>query len=231
MKRSLPLLLGLAAIGLAADQWTKHWATQRLRWQPPVELLGGIVHLTYTRNSGIAFGMFAGHGFPFYVFSVLAAVAVFVLFARHERLSVLRHVSLALILSGALGNLVDRVATGQVVDFILLSLGRFEFPFVFNVADTWVTVGVVLFAFAWSGDDAHAVHGAAIAAADAGAAAGGPAPAPSGAEAAGAAPSDTPEAWEGEPPHEQDAGADRSGDRRGPAGGPLAGEGADRPVA
>ena len=149
MKRSPGLLLGVAAACVALDQWTKHWASTVLAFSPSVHILDDLVRLTYTRNSGIAFGLFAGHSFPFYIFSIVAALAVCGLFLRHERLSLPRQLSLALILGGAVGNLIDRVATGEVVDFILLSWGHHEFP-VFNVADMAVTCGVLLFALAWT---------------------------------------------------------------------------------
>ena len=151
VKRSLPLFFGVAAAIVAFDQWSKHWATERLAYQEPIHLLGQFVTLTYTRNPGIAFGLFAGHRFPFYVFSIIASLAVTGLFLRHDRMSLARQLSLTFILGGAIGNLIDRVTTGQVVDFILLSWGRFEF-YVFNVADVFVTTGVALFAIAWTRD-------------------------------------------------------------------------------
>lgn len=153
MKRSPALLLGVAGAIVALDQWTKHWASATLALREPVHVVGDLVRLTYARNSGIAFSLLAGRGFPLYVFSIIAALAVFALFFRHERLALPRQLSLALILGGAVGNLIDRVSTGQVVDFILLSWGRHEFP-VFNVADMAVTCGVGIFALAWSRDDA-----------------------------------------------------------------------------
>ena len=151
MKRSLPLLFGTAAALVALDQWTKQWATANLAYHEPVRVVGDFVRLTYTRNPGIAFGLFAGHRFPFYVFSILASLAVIGLFLRHAHMSLARQLSLAFILGGAIGNLIDRVTTGLVVDFILLSWGRLEF-YVFNVADVAVTTGVALFAIAWTRD-------------------------------------------------------------------------------
>lgn len=155
MKRSPALLLGIATFAVVLDQWTKRLATEHLASAPPVRLLGELVQLTYTRNSGIAFGLLAGRKFPLYVFSIIAAFAVLALFLRHARLSLARHVSLALILGGAIGNLIDRVTTGEVVDFILLSWRGHEFP-VFNFADMAVTAGVAVFALAWSHDHDHA---------------------------------------------------------------------------
>ena len=151
MSRSPALLLGVAGASVALDQWSKHWAAVHLAAHEPVHIIGSLVTLTYTRNSGIAFGMFAGQNFPFYIFSIVAALAVFWLWSRHPRLDVPRQWSLALILGGAIGNLVDRVRVGEVTDFILLAWRGHEFP-VFNVADMCVTCGVILFALVWTHD-------------------------------------------------------------------------------
>lgn len=149
MKRSLSLLLAVAGLTFALDVWTKRWATASLAERDSLPVLGQLLRLTYTRNSGVAFGLGAGTNFPFYLFSLLAAVAILVLFLRGRVHGVVREVALALIFGGAVGNLVDRVTTGLVVDFIDVGLGRWRFP-VFNVADSAVTVGVALFALAWT---------------------------------------------------------------------------------
>ena len=151
MTRSPGLLLGVAGGSLILDQWSKYWAATHLAFREPVHVIGDLVTLTYTRNSGIAFGMFAGRSFPFYIFSIVASLAVLWLWARHPRLPWPRQWSLALILGGAVGNLVDRVRFGEVTDFILLAWRGHEFP-VFNVADMCVTFGVVLFALVWTHD-------------------------------------------------------------------------------
>lgn len=208
MSRSPALLLGVATASVALDQWSKQWATDHLAFREPVRVLGDLVSLTYTRNSGIAFGMFAGKNFPFYIFSIVAALAVFWLWARHPRLPLVRQWSLALILGGAVGNLVDRMRTGEVVDFILLAWKGHEFP-VFNVADICVTCGVILFALVWSHEE--------------------PAPATAGAPEPGAAASDAAAAPR-EDGNGSQAGDPGPGHGSGSTPGSLAGEGADRPL-
>jgi len=147
--RPLLLLVVIAGAVLGLDMWTKRWATAHLAYRQPVEVVGEFVRLTYTRNSGIAFGLGAGKRFPYYVFSIAAAVVILYLFARQRVHHLPRQVALALILGGALGNLVDRLKTGEVVDFIEIGWDRWHWP-VFNVADSAVTIGVVLFALVWS---------------------------------------------------------------------------------
>ncbi len=149
MRRSFTLLLGIAAAVLVLDQWTKHWAERVLAHRAPVNVIGEIVRLTYTRNSGVAFGLGAGLPFPYAIFSIAAVVAILVLFIRHREHPLARQLSLALILGGALGNLVDRVTSGEVVDFILIGWRQWYWP-VFNVADSAVSIGVVLFGITWA---------------------------------------------------------------------------------
>ena len=150
MRRSLPLLAALAVVVIALDRWTKHWAGTALPFGRPIQVVGDYLRLTYTRNSGVAFGIGRGTGFPYYLFSLIAIVAIVWMFMRgrtgHDPV---RRTALTLILSGAVGNLVDRVASGEVVDFIEVGIPQWHWP-IFNVADSAVTVGVLLFALAWS---------------------------------------------------------------------------------
>ena len=149
MRRSLPLLLTVAGAILALDRWTKIWASTHLPYNQPIPVLGEVLRLTYTRNSGVAFGIGQGTGFPYYVFSIVAVAAILWLFVRHPAHPFGRQLAFALILGGAIGNLIDRVVRGEVVDFIEIGVGRWYWP-VFNVADCAVSIGVILFALTWS---------------------------------------------------------------------------------
>jgi signal peptidase II len=144
VKRAAGLLIGVSGGILALDIWTKRWATATLANRDPVQLIGDYLRFTYTRNSGVAFGLGAGVPFPYYLFSIVAVVAILWMFASGRARGFWRQLALALILGGAVGNLIDRVTTGEVVDFIEMGWGRFRWP-VFNVADSAVTVGVILF--------------------------------------------------------------------------------------
>ena len=163
MKRSLGFLFVVAGAVLGLDLATKRLAVEHLAGRPPVEILGPLVRLTYTLNSGVAFGLGAGRRFPYYLFSIAAVVVILALVLRQRVHAGPRRLALALIMGGALGNLVDRLRSGLVVDFIEIGWGRWHWP-VFNVADSAVTIGVVMFALAWT---AHG-HDAAPQAADAG---------------------------------------------------------------
>jgi len=150
-----------AALVVVLDQFTKELASARLLLGEPLPLMGDLVRLTLVHNTGAAFGLFPGSRIPFIVISILAVGVVLYLFLRETYRSVLSRVLLGCILGGAIGNLMDRVRLGWVVDFIDVGVGTLRWP-VFNVADSAVTLGVIL--LAWNlarsravadGEDAH----------------------------------------------------------------------------
>ncbi len=131
------LSLGAVVLGVLADYFTKLIAVSRLKGEDPVPLIRGILRFSYVENPGAAWGMLANHRWVFMVFSVLAIAAIAVYLIRRDP-PILLCVSLSLILSGGIGNMIDRTFRGSVVDFIEFYL--FEFP-VFNVADCLVVIG------------------------------------------------------------------------------------------
>jgi signal peptidase II len=148
VRRTWLRLALVSGVVVVLDLWTKQWATRTLAFQQPVEILGPFLRFTYTRNSGVAFGLGAGLPLPYYLFSLAAVAAILYLFFKQRVQGPLRQLALALVMGGAIGNLVDRIRFGEVVDFIEIGYGRWHWP-VFNVADSAVTVGVILFAITW----------------------------------------------------------------------------------
>ncbi len=150
MKRSLAYMALVAAVVVALDRWTKHWAGVELALRPPLRLLGDYVRLHYARNSGVAFGIGHGTGFPYYVFSLIAiAVILWMFVSGRVGPGRGRRFALGLLLGGAIGNLVDRVAAGEVVDFIEVGVPQWHWP-IFNVADSAITIGILLLLVGWS---------------------------------------------------------------------------------
>ncbi|MEJ2859110.1 MULTISPECIES: signal peptidase II [unclassified Saccharothrix] len=143
-KRVLLLAL-IAPVVFALDLVTKVIAVQQLEGEPPIELMGGLVHLSFLRNSGAAFGM--AEGYTVILALIACGVVGFILWIARKLRSVGWAIGLGLVLGGALGNLADRIfrgpgpLRGHVVDFISVvePYGTF-FP-VFNVADSAICVG------------------------------------------------------------------------------------------
>jgi signal peptidase II len=146
MKRPGVLFALCASLVVALDQMTKAAASAGLLLGAPVSVLGDVLRLTLVHNTGAAFGLFPGSRLPFIVVSCLAIGVVLYLFTREAYRGVPQRVLLGCILGGAIGNLADRIRLGWVVDFIDVGLGSARWP-VFNVADSAVTVGVILLAW------------------------------------------------------------------------------------
>jgi signal peptidase II len=138
--------LGLALLVLALDQATKLWAAGTLDYGMPVTVLP-FFNLTLVHNTGAAFSFLAdAGGWQRIFFIVVSGVVSLVLAAwlwRLPRDARLLGIALALVLGGAVGNLVDRVAYGYVIDFLDFHAAGWHWP-AFNVADSAISCGVVL---------------------------------------------------------------------------------------
>ncbi|MGB3537296.1 MAG: signal peptidase II [Mesorhizobium sp.] len=145
MKRLLPYAL-LAIVAIALDQWIKYLVETRLELHQPVEILPFLA-LFRTYNTGIAFSMLDSIG-DIGLIAVSVCVVAFVLYlaARTEPSQVLARIGFALIVGGALGNVIDRATYGHVIDYILFHTPVWSFA-VFNLADAFITVGAVAVVF------------------------------------------------------------------------------------
>jgi signal peptidase II len=126
---------------LLADQITKFLALRYLHESGTIAVIPSVFHLTLVYNTGIAFGVFREH--PTLLLILITCSLVFLFFWGWHKpdLTPAQRLSMALILSGALGNWIDRVRFGAVIDFL-----DFRIWPVFNVADSAITIGVTLFA-------------------------------------------------------------------------------------
>lgn len=150
------LLLLLGGGVLLLDLITKWMVTGSMALGQSIPVVGDVVRLTYIRNPGAAFGLHLGeYSRPFFiVVTLLALVFLGWMYARSPSVELLRRSALALLLAGAVGNLVDRLRWSEgVVDFMDVGLGDLRWP-VFNVADSAITVGAILLAVAlWQQED------------------------------------------------------------------------------
>lgn len=141
--------LAIAGAVIGLDQLTKLWIVKSFSLHESWELIPGFFNVTYLTNKGAAFGFLASQSgaWRHYLFLVLGTVALVVIGVAWSRL---RHahpwyaVSLPLIAGGALGNLIDRIRFGAVVDFLDVHVKGHHWP-AFNVADSAISVGVVVF--------------------------------------------------------------------------------------
>jgi len=138
----------IAIIGIIIDQGTKIAIDRNMQLFDSIPIIGNFFHITYVRNRGAAFSFLsdASWRLPFFIIiSIIAALVILVAFRRLRDDQRLAHISLAMIFSGAIGNLIDRVRLGEVIDFIDVHWYRHHWP-AFNVADSLICVGVFLLA-------------------------------------------------------------------------------------
>jgi signal peptidase II len=153
-KRDLAMVLaGIFVIVL--DQLTKSWVVQYFvvpNGRDSIPLLGPFLELAYVWNSGVAFSLLSSDPIKFLFIALAIAVIGYLYWRNRENGSLLLKFSFGLVVGGAIGNLIDRFRLGYVVDFIHFHIpGVFEFA-VFNIADSAISIGVVLLAFLlWQG--------------------------------------------------------------------------------
>lgn len=140
----------LALLVVALDQWSKWLIEQRFEKFESIDVIANFFSIVHVSNTGIAFGLFRSHGnvggtalLAILGFSALAIVAYFYWRTPHHHVLLLT--ALALVLGGAVGNLIDRVLLGAVTDFFDFYLGSRHWP-TFNVADSAITTGIGLLA-------------------------------------------------------------------------------------
>lgn len=142
----------LALVGI--DQWTKSLAVAKL--QSPIELIKGVFEFAYVENRGAAFGILQNHQMMFAAFTVIVVILIFAFYLKipQGKKYLPLNISLVVLIAGAIGNFIDRIYLGYVVDFLYFKL--INFP-VFNVADIYVTCSafllVILVMFVYKEED------------------------------------------------------------------------------
>lgn len=146
MKSKWIVLIAVSALAAALDQWTKQLVNSHIALAHHVPVIQGFFDLVHVRNRGGAFGLFASmspavRGPVFLVLSIAAIVLVVGMIrkAPDDRWGLVT--ALSLVLGGAIGNLIDRIRLGEVIDFLDFYRGRYHWP-AFNVADIAIVVGV-----------------------------------------------------------------------------------------
>ncbi|MCX6093942.1 MAG: signal peptidase II [Candidatus Bipolaricaulota bacterium] len=153
MRRALWIVLPITLVVL--DRLTKLWAAKSLSLGIPVQLVGDLVRLTRVHNTGGAFGVFPKGQALFLAVSAAVAVSLFLVLVLARELRPFLRLGLTLVFAGAVGNLIDRAASGYVLDYF-----EIRGLFVFNVADACISVGAVLLvAYALWGGGRHRTCG------------------------------------------------------------------------
>lgn len=144
--RPWPLFILISIVGVIADQLTKLYIDRTVQLYQAIPVIDGLFNITHARNKGAAFSFLsqASWRLPFFIgVSGIAAIVIIIAFRKLREDQTLAQVSLALIFSGAVGNLIDRIRLGEVIDFLDVYWRNHHWP-AFNVADSMICVGVAL---------------------------------------------------------------------------------------
>lgn len=140
----IPAITAVILIGV--DQATKYLALVKLKPISSMTMADGFLNLTFVENRGVAFGMFSGQRWFILLLTAVITVVLLYFYSKLPKTKEYKFVRMAMVLvfAGAIGNMIDRVFRGYVVDFFEFAFVRFP---VFNVADIFVVVGVFILAF------------------------------------------------------------------------------------
>ncbi len=140
------IVLVTTSVVIAVDRVTKIFFSDLLSLGESLPIIPGLLHMSLVHNTGIAFGMFKDRGIIFIIFPIIAIILltfnIYYYRKNEEMLSRLYIFAISLILGGAIGNLIDRISYGYVIDFI-----DFRIWPVFNIADTAISIGAILIAY------------------------------------------------------------------------------------
>lgn len=135
----------IAAVVIAADQFTKWLVLQNMEIGERIPVIEPYLGWLSHRNRGAAWGMLEGQMWLFAIITIAVIVGILYYFHKHAKGQPLFQLSLMVILGGAIGNFIDRMLRGEVVDFVdvLIPVINYDFP-IFNIADAALTIGVIL---------------------------------------------------------------------------------------
>lgn len=137
------LLIVIAAVAL--DQFTKYYAKLHLEGQAAYQIIPNFFSFDYVENRGAAFGIMQGKRIFFFIVTFIAiAILLYIFITEYDALKVHEKVFLSFFMAGILGNFIDRLFRGYVIDFISFKFGSYEYP-CFNLADSYMCVIIVLF--------------------------------------------------------------------------------------
>ncbi|TET21173.1 MAG: signal peptidase II [Candidatus Cloacimonadota bacterium] len=148
MKIKWKILILVPLSVIICDQISKFIISNTMFLGQSIRVIGSFVRITYVRNPNAAFGIPVGPPLLMMVLTSIATLLLIFYFSRLKEKGCLLYVGLAMIIGGAIGNLIDRFRIQQVIDFIDVSVKRFHWP-VFNIADSFVTIGIIVILWAW----------------------------------------------------------------------------------
>lgn len=141
------LYAAISIIIILLDQITKFYAVQLLKGNAPVVIIENFLRLNYVENFGAAFGILQNKKIFFIIITTIVVIGIIVYIKTNTNLTITMKIALAMVIGGAIGNLIDRVRLGYVIDFVDVNFwGLYDFP-VFNIADSSIVIATILICY------------------------------------------------------------------------------------
>ncbi|MEB5791915.1 signal peptidase II [Staphylococcus hominis] len=150
-KYYIGLSLIVAIVILIIDQLTKKIITATMNIGDSYEVIPHFLNITSHRNNGAAWGILSGKIGFFYIITLIILAVLIIFYIKETKYNAFMQVAISLLFAGALGNFIDRLFKGEVVDFIDTNIFGYDFP-IFNIADSSLTIGVIFVIIAWVKD-------------------------------------------------------------------------------
>lgn len=141
-KYYIGLSLIVAIVILIIDQLTKKIITATMNIGDSYEVIPHFLNITSHRNNGAAWGILSGKMGFFYIITLIILAVLIIFYIKETKYNAFMQVAISLLFAGALGNFIDRLFNGEVVDFIDINIFGYDFP-IFNIADSSLTIGVI----------------------------------------------------------------------------------------
>ena len=132
----------VAFLIIVIDQVTKWIIASSMKIGDSYEVIPNFLNITSHRNNGAAWGILSGKMFFFYIITVIILIVLVLFFIKEAQYNLFMQLAISLLFAGALGNFIDRLFNGEVVDFIDTNIFGYDFP-IFNIADSSLTIGVI----------------------------------------------------------------------------------------
>ena len=139
MKKILPITI----ISLLLDQIVKILVINNMNLFDSINIIDNFFNITYVRNTGAAWSILSGNTLLLIFVSLIALVAIYLYFIKNKQLNKLENISYGLLIGGILGNLVDRIIHGYVIDYLDFKIINYDFP-IFNIADICIVISIIL---------------------------------------------------------------------------------------
>ena len=145
------MIIWLTLVVILLDMISKYIVSRLLIVNESVMIIKNFFNITYVRNTGAAFSIFSGNTFLVMIVSFIIIIGIILYISKNKPSNKIDKISYSLILGGAIGNFIDRIIYGYVRDFIEIDIFGWDYP-IFNLADVFVVVGVILLVIAtWRG--------------------------------------------------------------------------------